>query len=74
VTEASPRPPGEAREPEPYRAFATEADYQRHLEHVLGGRLAKLRRALVRAERERDELQREVEELRREVHTGGTRL
>jgi predicted RNase H-like nuclease (RuvC/YqgF family) len=59
---------------EPYRAFATEEDYQRHLEHVLGERLAKLQRALRRAESERDELRQEVEELRRQLHTGGTPL
>ena len=54
----------------PYRTFATEEDYQRHLEHVLGERLAKVRRALVRAESERDELREEVEELRRELFRG----
>jgi hypothetical protein len=43
------------------------------IEHVLGERLAKVRRALVRAERECDELREEVEELRRELHSGGTR-
>jgi hypothetical protein len=54
----------------PYRVFETEEDYRRHLEHVLGERLGKVRRALARAERERDELQGEVEELRGELHRG----
>jgi uncharacterized protein YydD (DUF2326 family) len=68
---AGSRQPGEAA---PYRVFETEEEFQTAVESYIGERLAKLRRALRRAERERDELQREVEELRRLIHTGGTRL
>jgi predicted RNase H-like nuclease (RuvC/YqgF family) len=59
---------------EPYAVYWTRQEQQRAFEAMLGERLAKLQRAIRRAERERDELRREVEELRRELHTGGTPL
>jgi hypothetical protein len=59
---------------QPFAVYWTRQEQQRAFEAMLGERLAKSRRALRRAERERDELQREVEELRRLIHTGGTRL
>jgi hypothetical protein len=44
------------------------------MESYIGDRVAKLGRAIRRAEQERDELREEVEELRRAVHSGGTPL
>jgi chromosome segregation ATPase len=72
---------GDAREPEPYAIYWTREEHQAALESYIGERVAKLQRAIRRAEKraaaaeeERDELQREVEELRRAVHSGGTSL
>jgi hypothetical protein len=55
---------------EPYAVYWTRQEQQRAFEAMLGERLAKLGRALRRAEAERDEMRREVEEVRGELHTG----
>jgi hypothetical protein len=55
---------------EPYAVYWTREEHQAALESYIGERLAKLQRALRRAESERDEMRREVEELRGELHTG----
>ncbi len=65
---------------EPYLVltFATAAQYKAWLDERsrrwMAERVARAKRAQLRAERERDELQAEVEELRREIHSGGTSL
>jgi predicted ribosome quality control (RQC) complex YloA/Tae2 family protein len=59
---------------QPFAVYWTREEHQAALESYIGERLAKLQRAIRRAERERDELREEVEELRRAVHSGGTRL
>ena len=66
---------------QPYRVFETQEDFQRAVEAYIGERVAKLQRAIRRAEkraeaaeRERDALLEEVVELRRELHSGGTLL
>ncbi len=56
----------------PYRVFQTEQEYQDHVDALIGEKLAKLRRAVRRAEKRAAELEEEVAELRKELHSGGT--
>jgi hypothetical protein len=65
------RQPSEAA---PYRVFETEEDFQTAVESYIGERVAKLQRAIRRAEKRAAAAEEELVELRRELHTGGTSL
>ena len=58
----------------PYRIFQTEEDFQTAVEAYIGERVAKLQRAIRRAEKRAAAAEEEAAELRRELHTGGTPL
>jgi hypothetical protein len=58
----------------PYRIFQTEGDFQAAVDAYIGERVAKLQRAIRRAEKRAAAAEEEAAELRRELHTGGTRL
>jgi hypothetical protein len=63
------------REPRaPYRIFETEEDFQAAVEAYIGERVAKLQRAIRRAEKRAAAAEEELAALTREVHTGGTPL
>jgi predicted nucleic acid-binding Zn-ribbon protein len=58
----------------PYRIFETEEDFQAAIEAYIGERVAKLQRAIRRAEKRAVAAEEELVELRRELHSGGTSL
>jgi hypothetical protein len=62
-----------AGEAELYRVFETEEDFRVAVESYIGERVAKLQRAIRRAEK-RAAAAEELAELRRELHSGGTPL
>jgi hypothetical protein len=62
---------GEAR---PYRVYWTRQEFEEAMLHFVGERVARARRAQLKAEKRAEELEAEVEELRRQFHTGGTQL
>jgi outer membrane protein TolC len=65
------REPSEAT---PYRVFETEEDFQAAVEAYIGERVAKVRRAIRRAEKRAEAAEEELAALRRELHSGGTPL
>jgi DNA mismatch repair ATPase MutS len=59
---------------QPFAVYWTREEHQAALESYIGERVAKLQRAIRRAEERATAAEEELVELRRELHSGGTGL